>query len=127
MIASHSVIKNIESFGLNYEYAKYLIDVDYEENNKLVNYYENKLKEGSVFEFNYVGPTEKFGVTYHHYKIHKNIVGLPTDYYMPDQKYYNFTFKQNVTSSYFGDYLWAKDTNWDTLYKEKDRLFLIKK
>lgn len=134
MVSRQEVIKNIQSFYLKYTDDIYLIDVDQADNNKLIHYYEYKLKEGSVFEYNYVGPTDKFGVTYHHYKIDYLKIDyskfncqsmLPPEVYMPDNSYCNFGNK--TTSDYFGEYLWVRNHKWDSLYKEKDKFFLIMK
>ena len=128
MIAPEIVINHIKSFGLNYEYPTYFVNVDLVQDNELINHYENKLKEGSVFEYNYANTDEKFGVTYHHYKLDPSIINLriPPEICMPDQQYYNFKFTKGVTSMYFGDYLWVRDSNWDSLYKEKDKVILMK-
>ena len=133
MALLQTVLKNIESFGLKHENPPYLLDIDYDLNHKLTTYYETKIKECSVCEYHFVGVTEKFGVTYHHYlpdysKIHPKYKSvIPNEYYMPDRKYITKNLSKYPTSVYFGDYIWSSNTKWNILYKENEKLFLILK
>lgn len=126
-------MKKFESVGLKHENPPYLLDIDYELNHKLTTYYETKIKEGLVCEYRFVGVTENFGATHHHYlpdysKIHpKYHMLIPNVYYVPDRKYFPRLLSKYPTSVYFGEYIWCENVKWDILYKDNEKLFLILK